>query len=380
LGCLPQLLVNHHFQKGVSIHMRQKLATGFFGVLSGSCVALSAVLASPAAIAQGDPAVEQDGPSSFRIYATNEYSGDVSIIDGDTKDVITTMPLGKRPRGIKAGPNGDYVYVALSGTPPSPPWIDESTLPPADKSADGIGMVNLQTGKVEKIIRGVSDPEQLAVGKDGETLYIASEDTGTAVIKDIASEKVVATFPVGGEPEGVTISPDGSVVYMTSEEDHKVSVIGTSTNALLGQFEVGKRPRSSAFSPGGKRAYVTGENDASITVVDTASHQVIDTIKLPNKAHRPMGIVVSPDGSRLYVATGRGGSVVALDADSHELLGEVKVGERPWGIAISPDGREIYTADGPSNTVSVVDTEDLTLKQQIGVGERPWGVIVVGQP
>ena len=37
---------------------------------------------------------------------TNEASGDLSIIDAATQSVVATIPLGKRPRGLAASPDG----------------------------------------------------------------------------------------------------------------------------------------------------------------------------------------------------------------------------------------------------------------------------------
>src|SRR5438552_1696406 len=71
--------------------------------------------------------------SGYRVYVTNESSGDLSIIDGSTLEVIATVPLGKRPRGIHVSPDGRTIYVALSGSPQAPPGVDENTLPPPDK-------------------------------------------------------------------------------------------------------------------------------------------------------------------------------------------------------------------------------------------------------
>ena len=58
-------------------------------------------------------------PPPYRVYVTNEGSGDLTAIAGGTHEVLATIPLGKRPRGIKAG--GDRLFVALSGSPPAPP-------------------------------------------------------------------------------------------------------------------------------------------------------------------------------------------------------------------------------------------------------------------
>ena len=54
---------------------------------------------------------------SYQIFVSNEKSGDLTVISGDDFQVVTTIPVGKRPRGIRASPDGKTVYVALSGTP-----------------------------------------------------------------------------------------------------------------------------------------------------------------------------------------------------------------------------------------------------------------------
>ena len=78
-----------------------------------------------------------------RIYVTNERSDNLSVIDSATHEVVATIPLGKRPRGIHASPDGKTIYVALSGSPIAGPGVDEDSLPPADKKADGIGVVDV---------------------------------------------------------------------------------------------------------------------------------------------------------------------------------------------------------------------------------------------
>ena len=101
------------------------------------------------------PLSKESGPSANRkntprggysIYVTNENSGDVSVIDSASLQVVGTIPVEKRPRGIHPSPDGRNIYVALSGSPPAPPGVDESTLPPPEKSADGIGVIGVAEG------------------------------------------------------------------------------------------------------------------------------------------------------------------------------------------------------------------------------------------
>src|ERR1022692_3909304 len=93
----------------------------------------------------------------YQIFVSNEKSGDLTVISGGDFKVTATIPVGKRPRGIHASPDGKTVYIALSGTPiEPPPQLDANGNPilhknqndddndkvQADKSADGIGLVD----------------------------------------------------------------------------------------------------------------------------------------------------------------------------------------------------------------------------------------------
>src|SRR5438477_12918239 len=79
------------------------------------------------------------GAAQPRPYVSSEDSGDISVIDTAAERVVATIPVGKRPRGLRLGPGGRFLYVALSGSPKAPPGVDESKLPPPDPGADGIG-------------------------------------------------------------------------------------------------------------------------------------------------------------------------------------------------------------------------------------------------
>lgn len=329
----------------------------FFGA-----VAIAALWAAPA--------------NAYQVIVSNELSGDLTVIDGESHAVLATIPVGKRPRGLHVSQDGRRVYVALSGSPIAGPGVDESKLPPPDKGADGIGIVDLAERRVLRIIRRVSDPEQVVASADQRRLFVASEDTGQLLVLDTESGKVLAQLPVGGEPEGLAISPDDRFVYVTSEEEHTVSVVDTASLRLLTRFDVGQRPRSAVFSKDGTRAYITGEMDATLTIVDARKHRPLHKVRLRGENVRPMGVQVDASGKLVFVSTGRGGTVLKLDAGDGTVRSAVNVGPRPWGIALSPDDRRLYTANGPSNDISVVDTATMQVLQKIAVGTRPWTVVI----
>jgi YVTN family beta-propeller protein len=357
-------------------------------ILAASAVVLLAACQPAQPPARGGDAMPADtapvttaSSGALLAYVTNEDSQDLTVIDTRTDSAIASFPVGTRPRGVRVSHDGRMVFVALSGSPKCPPTMpdEECEKLKADKSKDGIAVVDAASHTVSRVLPGGSDPENFDISRDGTTLFVSNEDAGTASIVDIASGKIRSTVKVGKEPEGVRVAPDGKTVWVTGETDHNVTVLDTKSGAVVGQVEVGKRPRSLAFTPDGARAYVTSEVDGTVWVLDAAARKSLKVIRMP-EGSKPMDAEASPDGRRIFVSNGRGGTVSVIDVASDSLVGSAEVGKRPWGIALTPDGRKLYTANGPSNDVSVVDADRLTVLKKIPVGKIPWGVALGRAP
>jgi YVTN family beta-propeller protein len=326
-----------------------------------------------------EPTTAQIPPSTGpRVYVTNEVSGDLTIIDAEARKAIATIPLGKRPRGIHPSPDGKTLYVALSGSPIGGPDVDESTLPPADHTADGIGVFDVAQDKLVRTLKAGNDPENFDVSQDGKQIYVSNEDDAEVSIIDVASGTVVKSYKMGAQPEGVKVAPDGKLVFVTSEETSTISVLDPAADKIVSTFKVGHRPRSIAFMPGGKFGYVNAENDGTVVEFDAVRHRVLKEISLGKPGLiKPMCVILSADASRLYASTGRGQQVFTIDTATNKPIASVTVGKRPWGIALSADGKTLYSANGPSNNVSVVDLASNTVTATIPAGTGPWGVVVL---
>ncbi len=334
--------------------------------------------------------VRSQTDANYEIFVSNEKSGDVTVISGGDFKVIATIPVGKRPRGIQATPDGKFVYVALSGTPiEPPPQLDANGNPvfnkkdddddekvKADKTADGIGIIDVAQKKFLRKIPAGSDPEQFVFSPDGSRIYIANEDVSAATILDAATGKSISFVPVSREPEGIGVSPDGKLIYVGCETAGDVFAIDAQSFKVINRLQVHPRPRSVAFLPDGSLAVVPSESTGELNVIDTANQKIAKVIALP-KGSRPMTVKVSADGKKIYASTGRGGSVCVVDAGSYELLDTIAVGKRPWGLALSPDGKHLFTANGPSDDVSVVDLTTAKEIARVKSPGSPWGIAVV---
>ena len=315
-------------------------------------------------------------PPGYLVFISNERSGDVTVIDGATDSVVATFPVGKRPRGIHASPDGHRLFVTLSGSPRMAPGRDENRAP-ADKRADGLGVIDPTVRKLTDRWHVGSDPEQFAISKDGKFAFIANEDDASASIIDLDSGQSRGKIKVSEEPEGVGVNPANGEVYVTCEEKGEVFTIDPHQQRVIATIETGGRPRSVAFSSDGARAYVACENGGYVAVVDAREHTPLEKIQLP-KGSLPMSTVVSPDGKELYVSTGRGNAIAIIDTQTNQIAKTIAVGNRVWGIALDPSGTKLYTANGASNDVSVVDLKSRKELRRIKVGDGPWGIAIVG--
>ena len=66
---------------------------------------------------------------------------------------------------------------------------------------------------------------------------------------DSATNKVVATVPVGSDPKGVAVNPDGHDAYVANNRSGAISVIDTATNKVVATVLVGGFPEAVGTRP-----------------------------------------------------------------------------------------------------------------------------------
>ena len=323
--------------------------------------------------------------SRGHLYVSDETGGHVVVVDPDAGEVVARIPVGKRPRGIALSPDGRQLLVALSGSPIAGPGVDESTLPPPDREADGIGVVDIARGALLRTYPSGQDPEAFAVSGDGTRVYVSNEDAAQMSVLDLQKGEVTHRVTVGEEPEVVALRPDGRIVYVGCEGTNEVVAVDTGSVQAVARIRTGARPRGIAFTSDGRTAFTADENSESVTVIDATRHEPAGTIKIARTegaptVPRPMWLVLSPDERHLYVSLGRARSVAVIDLQTRQHVRTIEdVGTRPWGLAISHDGLKLYTANGPSGDVSVIDIASGAVERRIETGGSPWGVVAARQ-
>ena len=269
------------------------------------------------------------GPAATA-YVTNEKGNSITVLDLDRLEVVRTVKVGQRPRGIALSKDQTELFVCLG---------DDDTIAVLDaKALNQVG--ELPSGP---------DPEQLRVSPDGRLVFIANENDALLTVIDIATRKVVSEFPVGVEPEGVAVSPDGAIVVNTSETTSMAHLIDWRNKKVVANILVGSRPRYAEYNRDGSELWVSSEVGGSVSVIDPVKHVIASKISfdvpgLAKEQIQPVGIRFSPDGKLAFVALGPANRVAVIDAASKQVLKYLAC--RPTGLAIgSLAGRQSPRVD-----------------------------------
>ena len=297
----------------------------------------------------------------YRVVVSNEKSNALTILDGQTLEVIDVVPTCARPRGLLLHDDGARFFVACADD-------------------DRVLIYETSTLSVIGSISGVNEPTTFDLSADGETLYVANEDAATLSIINIAAAKITATVALGLEPEGVKVAADG-LVFVASEGSSVVHAVDPLSAAIKANILVRTRPRRFDLSPDGRELWVSVELAGGIDVIDTRTLEVIDEIEFSPSGFRrsevtPVEIKMAANGRRAYVALGRANRVAVVDVASRDVEKYILVGHRPWGLALNRDETRLFVANGLSDDITVIDTKSLKAVKSIAVGSVPYAILI----
>jgi len=303
------------------------------------------------------------GANAHWVYVSNEKDNTVSVIDGDTYEVVKTIDVGQRPRGITLSKDFTRMYICAS-------------------DSDAVQVFDIATDKILHELPSGEDPEQFALHPDDKHLYIANEDDAIATVVDTESRTVVAQIDVGVEPEGMAVSHNGEWAIVTSETTNMAHWINTSTQSLVENTLVDQRPRDAEFTLDDKELWVSSEIGGTVSVIDVDSKQIKHVIKfeidgVSEERIQPVGMELTSDGKYAFVALGPSNHVAVVDRATYEPIKYILVGRRVWHIALTPEEDRFFTTNGVSGDVTVVDVKKLKPIISIKVGRFPWGVAVL---
>ena len=201
-----------------------------------------------------------------RVYAAEQFSNTVSVIDPATNKNLGVIRLGD-PQPMNLSP--------------------------------------LYKGQV--LVHG------LGFSPDRKTLAVVSIASNSVTFVDTATNKVKHTTYVGRSPHEAFFTQDGREVWVTVRGENYVSVLDGRTYVEKRRITVPNGPGMTIFSPDGRYGYVCSSFTPETVVVDTKTHAIVGRVKqvspfCPN-------IAASPDGKQVWLTLKDIGVVMVFSAD-----------------------------------------------------------------
>ena len=291
-------------------------------------------------------------------YVFNIGSGDISVIDTDSHEVIDTVDVGLRIRWF-ASRFFDGKRV----------WATDADLKKAE-----VVVFDPQTLKtLKRIPIGKGPAFGVELTPDHRFAVAAAAGSDEVVVIDASTYEIVRRIPTGKFPCDLTLSLDGRLAFEVDRDQDTLSVIDWQAGKTLETISLagGRKPHMLTLSPDGKRLWVQERETSKVSVFDAQTFERV--ARLPSGTG-PATTEFRP--SRRYaITTHIDDQVVKIfDSDTLREVKTLEVGQNPVNSAFQPDGRYVYVTNKASNTVSIIDTERWEVVKTLDVGKTPWGI------
>lgn len=197
-----------------------------------------------------------------KVYVANNADNSISVISGSNTETITAVGIG--PSGVALSPDGAYLYVALCST----------------KGA--VAIIRTSDNTVVDTLPAGDSPWGVAVGSDGDFVYVTNSLSDTVTVIDGLTRSVYDTYSVGDKPMGVACPKNGDFAYVVNQDGNSISKIDINAGTVeeigaeeikggvgLGAF-IGGTPPS---APSELEAETSGHSSIDLTWTDNASDE-----------------------------------------------------------------------------------------------------------
>ena len=344
---------------------RNRLAAA---LLTTSILAGSSAFAGQAPTAAAAP----DIPISHRdrVYAAEQFSNTVSVIDPADNTVLGVIRLGEpAPANFSPLYRGQLLVHGMGFSP------DHRTLAVVSIGSNSISFIDTATNAVKHVTYVGRAPHEAFFTPDGNEVWVTVRGENYVDVLDGATfeEKTRITVPNG--PGMQIFSPDGKYGYVCSSFNPETDVISVADHAIVGRVR-----QASPFCPNiaasadGTQVWFTLKDIGETQVFDArppfALLKTLNTGPITNHVN----LVRNAHGSFAYVTVGGLNEVQVFDTTSFAKVATIPVGKLPHGIWPSGDGMRVYVGLENGDAMVAIDTLTNKVVATMPIGQAPQAV------
>ena len=317
-----------------------------------------------------------------RVYAADQFSNTVSVIDPADNKLLGVIRLGTPPMtttpslpapGVLSPLYRDQLLVHGMGFSP-----DRRTVVVISITTNSATFIDTETNTVKHVAYFGRAPHEAFFTPDGKEVWAAIRGANYVAVLDGRTYQEKARIVVPNGPGMAIFSPDGRYGYVCSSFTPETVVISVAQHTIVGRVkQVSPFCPNIAATPDGRQVWLTLK-DTGKTMAFNARPPfnlltVLDTGPITNHVN----FVRNAHGQFAYVTVGGLDQVKVFRTEDFQLVATIPVGTLPHGIWPSGDGTRIYAALEQGRAVAVIDT--LTNKQiaTVPVGQATQALVYV---
>lgn len=165
------------------------------------------------------------------------------------------IPVGSHPVGLCYNATNNKVYCAN---------LDGYTVTVIDGATDLV-ITTIPAG---------SWINALCYNPTNNKVYCANSDDDNVTVIDGATDSVIATVAVGSNPTALCYNPTYNKVYCPNFGSDNVTVIDGATNAVLATVTVGTQPYDLCYNPTNNKVYCANIGSDNVILIDGALDKI----------------------------------------------------------------------------------------------------------
>lgn len=349
--------------------MRRKIfiAALLIGALAGSGAALAGQAPAPAS-APDIPVSHHD-----RVYAAEQFSNTVSVIDPADNTLLGAIHLGEpQPANFSPLYKGQLLVHGMGFSP------DHRTLAVVAIGSNAVTFIDTATNAIRHVTYVGRSPHEAFFTPDGKEVWVTVRGENYVAVLDGTTFEEKTRIVVANGPGMTIISPDGEYGYVCSSFNPETAVVSVADHKI-----VGKMAQASPFCP--NIAATPDGSQVWFTLKDVGKTQVfagrppfallktLDTGPITNHVN----IVRNAHGQFAYVTVGGLNEVKVFRTDDFSQVAIIPVGQLPHGIWPSGDGTRVYVGLENEDRMAAIDTLTNTVIATVGIGQAPQAVVYV---
>ena len=321
-----------------------------------------------AADAQNFPVSGRD-----RVYAAEQFSNTVSVIDPSTNTNLGVIRLGDpQPMNLSPLYKGQVLVHGLGFSP------DRKTLAVVSIASNSVTFVDTATNRVKHTTYVGRSPHEAFFTQDGGEVWVTVRGEDYVAVLDGATYGEKTRIKVPNGPGMTIFSPDGRYGYVCSSFTPETVVVSTQTHKIVGRVrQVSPFCPNIAASPDGEQVWMTLKDTGKVMVFAAKPPfqvlHVIDTGPITNHVN----FVHTPRGQFAYVTVGGLNQVKAFRTTDFEQVATIAVGDLPHGIWPSGDGTRVYVGIENGDAVTAIDTSTNRVIARIPNGQAAQALVYV---